>query len=303
MTSTLKRTASLFILLIASQPSSGKEVPFLSSRVNDYANILSPAAIQRLEQELKTHEDSTSNQIVVLTVGSLEGEVLEEFSMKVVEKWKLGTEKNDNGVLLLIANDERQVRIEVGDGLEGVLPDGICGTIIRQQIVPYFKEQRFDDGVEAGVAAIFKAIGNEYVAEPESDEFIEAPPLAFGLAFFAFFLFVVGMFTVTALFSKGFGAWFMYVFLIPFWLLFPMASFGTTAGFAIFAVYAVGFVVARILFARSKGGKQVFDRWGKKFASSGFATGGSSSGRSWSSSSSFSGGGGSFSGGGASGSW
>ncbi|MEK7248955.1 MAG: TPM domain-containing protein, partial [Bacteroidota bacterium] len=98
----LRRRILLFLLMltfISVRPIRlfSKDVPYLSSRVNDYAAILSPETIQRLEQTLKEHEDSTSNQIVILTVQSLEGEVLEEFSIKVVDKWKLGTKKNDNG--------------------------------------------------------------------------------------------------------------------------------------------------------------------------------------------------------------
>lgn len=280
------------------------EVPFLASRVNDYANMLSPAAIERLEQTLTSHEDSTTNQIVVLTIASLEGEVLEEFSIKVVEQWKLGTEKNDNGVLLLIVRDERKIRIEVGNGLEGVLPDGLCGTIIRHFITPHFKEGRFDDGIEAGVSGIIRAIGNEYIAEPE-EVFIDTPPLPFALGIFAFFLFVVGIFTLAALFSTGFVSWFMYLFLIPFWSMFPIGLFGLTAGLIIFAVYAIGFIVLKVFFAKHPKGKAFKKKWETRVppvgsgSSSGSRFGSSSS----SSRSSFSGGGGSFSGGGSSGGW
>lgn len=274
------------------------EVPYLASRVNDYAGILSPEAIQRLEETLKAHEDSTSNQIVVLTITSLAGEVIEEYSMKVVEAWKLGTAQNDNGVLLLIAKEDRELRIEVGNGLEGVLPDGLCGTIIRQEIVPHFKDQRYDDGVEAGISAILRAIANEYQAESEFSDFDQdVPPWPLALGVFAFFLFVVGTFTVSAVFTTGFMSWFMYVFLIPFWLMFPMGLFGVTIGFAIFAVYIVGFIVAKIFFATNPSGKKFSKQWGTKFASSGRSSSGGSS------RSSFSGGGGSFSGGGSSGRW
>ncbi|MEK7671138.1 MAG: TPM domain-containing protein [Bacteroidota bacterium] len=290
-----------------------KDVPYLSSRVNDYATILSPETIQRLEQTLKEHEDSTSNQIVILTVQSLEGEVLEEFSIRVVDKWKLGTKKNDNGVLLLIAKEERKVRIEVGDGLEGVLTDGICGAIIRHQIVPFFKEDRYDEGVERGVNAVLKAIRFEYKADEEPAESTDdSLPLPDLIAISAFFLLVVGLFTVLGVFTKGSQSWFMFFFLIPFWTAFPMALYGVTVGLIILGGYVLFYLCAKTYLAKTTAGELLFDKWSKtlvtKSGSSSYSSGSgwsSSSDSSWSSSSdsSFSGGGGSFSGGGASGSW
>ena len=134
-------------------------------RVHDDAKILSPAFVNQLEQQLKTYEDSTSNQIAVLTVPSLEGEVIEEYTLKVSEHWKLGQAKNDNGVLLFIAVNDRKVRIEVGEGLEGPLPDAICNQIIRNEMAPYFRQDNYEGGVSAAVTSIIKAIGGEYVAD------------------------------------------------------------------------------------------------------------------------------------------
>ncbi len=304
------RARTLHILFIAmcaafsARPAIAAEVPFLSSRVNDYANMLSPGAAERLEQTLKAHEDSTTNQIVVLTIPSLEGDVLEEFSIRVVEQWRLGTQENDNGVLLLIVRDDRKIRIEVGNGLEGVLPDGLCGTIIRHFITPEFKEGRFDEGIEGGISAIIRAIGNEYIAVPDED-FDDRPPLPVALGIFAFFLFVVGIFTLVALFSKGFVGWFLYVFLIPFWSMFPIGLFGLTVGLIIFSMYAIGFIMLRIFFAKHPKGITFHKKWEKKVApiGSGSSSGSRFGGSSSSSGSSFSGGGGSFSGGGASGGW
>jgi len=141
------------------------DVPFLAGRVNDTANMLSPQTITELEALLKTHEDSTSNQVVVLTIPSLQGAVLEEYSMKVAETWKLGQADKDNGVLLLVARDDRKVRIEVGSGLEGNLPDITCGRIIRNEIVSRFRDGNFDAGISNGMKAILLATEGSYVAD------------------------------------------------------------------------------------------------------------------------------------------
>jgi uncharacterized protein len=148
----------------------GAEIPYLSGRVNDYAGLLSPQTAARLATWLKDHEDSTSNQVVILTVTSLEGEPLEEYSMRVAEAWKLGQKGKDNGVLLCVSRDDRKVRIEVGRGLEGDLPDITCGKIIRREIIPRFKEGDFDAGVSNGVGAILLAIRGSYDAAGDESE-------------------------------------------------------------------------------------------------------------------------------------
>ncbi|MBD0259323.1 MAG: TPM domain-containing protein, partial [Cytophagales bacterium] len=112
-----------FLLLLAVPGFAGITVPKLTGRVNDYAGILSPAAEANLERELKAHEDSTTNQIAVLTVTSLEDEILEEVANQVFNAWGLGQRGKNNGVLLLVAVNDRKLRIEVGSGLEGVLTD------------------------------------------------------------------------------------------------------------------------------------------------------------------------------------
>lgn len=131
-------------------------------RVHDEAKVLSPETAHQLERELKIFEDSTSNQIALLIIPSLEGESLEDFSLRLAEAWKLGTKERDNGVILLIAINDRKVRIEVGYGLEGPLPDVICNRIIRNEIAPGFRRQDYDGGVTAGVHAIMDAIKGEY---------------------------------------------------------------------------------------------------------------------------------------------
>ncbi|HEY0651580.1 MAG TPA: TPM domain-containing protein [Chryseosolibacter sp.] len=135
------------------------------TRVHDEAKVLSGPFVSQLEQLLKTHEDSTSNQISVLIVPSLQGEVMEEYTLRVAEQWKLGQEKTDNGVLLFISIGDRKARIEVGEGLEGALPDATCAQIIRNELAPYFRQDNYEGGVLASINAITKAIAGEYQAE------------------------------------------------------------------------------------------------------------------------------------------
>lgn len=146
------------------------KVPQLwGTRIHDEARILSPGFVNVLEQQLKKHEDSTSNQIAILIIPSLQGEPIEDFSLRVAETWKLGQAEKDNGVLLLIAFEDHKVRFEVGEGLEGVLPDAICNQIIRNEIAPHFRQNDYEGGVQAAVTAMIQAIGGEYQAdEPAS---------------------------------------------------------------------------------------------------------------------------------------
>ncbi len=136
-----------------------------SSRVNDYAQLLSSSVKAQLEEKLAAFEAETSNQIVVAVFNSLEGGSLEDFSIRLAEKWKLGTKKNDNGVILLIFKDDREVRIEVGYGLEGALPDATAKMIIENEIVPAFRKGDFDGGVEHAVIAIIQSTKGEYKAD------------------------------------------------------------------------------------------------------------------------------------------
>jgi uncharacterized protein len=297
----LLQASAVVLLLLLTAPAFSTEVPLLSRRVNDDAGVLSLETVTSLEALLKAHEDSTSNQVAILTITSLEGETIEQFSIRVVDAWKLGQKGKDNGVLLLVSRDDRKVRIEVGKGLEGDLPDITCGSIIRKQILPRFKEGNYDAGVTDGIQAILAAIHGSYVAEEDegiSDD-IWGRIFAGGI-----FLLVVGIFTAIALFTQGGGSWFLYCFLIPFWLAFPLAILGTTGGLTAFGLYAIGFPIIKYWFGKSKTGRSFQQRFaGSTFASSSSGGWSSGSSSSSSSSSSFSGGGGGFSGGGASGSW
>lgn len=147
---------------------SALEVPRLQGRVNDYAELLSPATEASLESVLKSLESSDSTQIVVLTIGSLQGDSLEEFSLRVVEDWKIGQQGLDNGVLLLVARDDRKIRIEVGYGLEGKLTDMTAGRIIRNVMGPRFKQGDFNQGIIDGIGAIVMTVRGEFTAAAET---------------------------------------------------------------------------------------------------------------------------------------
>jgi uncharacterized protein len=136
---------------------------YAGRRVHDLAGVLSPSTIAQLEQVLMAEKDSTTNQIAVLIVPSLDGEDIDGFGIRVGEAWKLGTEKNDNGVILIIAVNDRKIRIEVGQGLEGRLTDALSSRINRNEIIPYIKKGDYDTGVAVGVSAIIQAIKGEYV--------------------------------------------------------------------------------------------------------------------------------------------
>jgi uncharacterized protein len=289
------------VALFGAATAGATEVPFLSGRVNDVAGILSNSTHAELELLLKAHEDSTSNQVAVLIISSLEGEPLEEFSIKVAETWKLGQKGKDNGVLLLVAKEDRKVRIEVGRGLEGDLTDQTSGMIIRHEVIPRFRDGDFDAGVRAGVLAILDAIKGSYKPEENGD----LGDIGGRILAFLLFLVVVGVFTAIALFSSGFMSWFLYIFLLPFWGSFPPAILGVIPGLTLFGVYAFGFLIVKLWLQKSVGGAAFLERMSKNSFFRPSAGGTRSSGSSWSSSSggSFSGGGGSFGGGGSSGSW
>lgn len=129
-------------------------VPQLTSPVVDQARILSPAVKQRIERILREERENGGPQVQVLTLASLGDETIEAAAIKVFDQWKLGDAKKDDGVLFLIAPTEKKLRIEVGQGLEGNIPDAIAKRIVSDIVVPYFKRGEFDRGVLQGVSAI-----------------------------------------------------------------------------------------------------------------------------------------------------
>ncbi|HWA33577.1 MAG TPA: TPM domain-containing protein [Cyclobacteriaceae bacterium] len=306
----------IFILLLCLSPlaDAQKKIPELwGHRVHDEANVLSSAAVDNLERRLKIFEDSTTNQLAVLIVSSLEGEPIETYSIKVVEAWKLGTEKNDNGVLLLVSIGDRKVRIEVGQGLEGVLTDALSNRIIRNEIAPNFRRGDYEGGIVAAVDAIIKATKGEYKADNITSRRKGGRG---GIGLFAVIIFVVlGVFTWTALFAKGCAGWGTYGVLTPFYFVLPGVALGNyTTGAYVFFAYLIGFPILKLILARTAWGQGIAqqmeqssrNRGGGWSSGGGWFLGGGNwggGGGGWGGGGGFSGGGGSFGGGGSSGSW
>ncbi len=155
----------LFFTVLNPALSFALDVPPLRARVNDLAGMLSPEAAQALEQRLADFEQETGHQIAVLTIPSLEGDAIEDFGIRVAEAWKIGKKGFDNGAILLIVQKERKLRIEVGYGLEGVLPDAVASRIIREVIVPRFRDGDFSGGIVAGVNAVMQVTKGEPLPE------------------------------------------------------------------------------------------------------------------------------------------
>jgi uncharacterized protein len=158
------------LLPVTAATSAGQDtpVPELKHYATDLSGTLSADQISQLDQLLSSFDKTTSTQVVVLMVSSLNGEDLEEYSLRVAEANKVGKKGKDNGALLLVARNDRKARIEVGYGLEGALPDALAGQIIRQEISPHFRQGDYYGGLRAGVEAIMAATKNEYKAEPAS---------------------------------------------------------------------------------------------------------------------------------------
>ena len=133
----------LAILLLYSTSLAQPEVPQLPNWANDFTSTLSPQELQQLNFRLKSFEDTTTNQLVSLMIASLDGYPLEEFAFEVAEKNKIGTKEKSNGVLFLVVKNDRKMRIEVGYGLEGVLPDALSSSIIRNEVAPYFRKNEY----------------------------------------------------------------------------------------------------------------------------------------------------------------
>jgi uncharacterized protein len=158
---------ALSVLLVAA-PARALEVPPLAGRVNDHAGLLAAAEAQRIEQKLAAHEQATGQQFALLTVKSLEGDPLEDFSLRVVESWKLGKKGKDDGLLLLIVPNDRKLRIETGYGLEGAIPDAFASRVIRNVLTPAFRQKQYAQGIESTFDALIARAGgsSEGVAEP-----------------------------------------------------------------------------------------------------------------------------------------
>ncbi|HYQ85740.1 MAG TPA: TPM domain-containing protein [Bacteroidota bacterium] len=165
-------------------------VPEIHQRVIDLTGSLSGDDLRRLESALADFERETSNQIAVVMIPSLNGESIEDYSLRVAEKNKFGRKGRDNGVLLVIAEEDHKLRIEVGYGLEGVLTDAVCDQIIRHVIAPKFKQNDFAGGIDAGVNAIMLVTKGEFKGEPEPRRGLGVNTRLLFFAFFLFFAFI-----------------------------------------------------------------------------------------------------------------
>lgn len=328
--------ACITLCLLQAAVLTAASIPALRGHVNDTAGMFSPGVRAEMENLLSVHERETTNQVVVATVPSLEGEVLETYSIRLAEAWKIGRKGRDNGVIFLFSKKDRKIRIEVGYGLEGRLTDLVCGRIIRFHIVPYFKAGRFDEGLRSGVQAVLGVIKGEYaavktveprVAPARNLSYYAKKVLAFaGIGVLVIMVGAVAVLLLVSLFNMGFmhegvAGWAGFVFISPLFLLMvvaPLLGPAKRSSVPFFSPYFITAVVAglllgiRLFLMLSTRGKRFAEKYRMDF--SGSSGGGSSGSSSWSSSSSsysssgsssggYSGGGGSFGGGGASGSW
>jgi uncharacterized protein len=251
-------------------------VPTLAGRVNDLAGALDPATRARIETRLAALEQDKGSQLAVLIVASTQPETIEQFSIRVAEAWKLGRADVDDGALLLVAKDDRSLRIEVGQGLEGAIPDAIAKRVIEEVILPRFRQGDLAGGVEQGVERLAGLVRGEPLPAPRPQEGLDgALPM-----FFALFM---GGMVLRSMLGRLPGA--------------GLAGGGSfLLGALVLGSVATGLVAAAIVFflillMDERGGGF---RGGGGFG--GFGGGGFGGGG-------FSGGGGGFSGGGASGRW
>ena len=174
---------------VAAAQSSLPPLPPVPARYfNDYASLVDAGTAQRVEEKLRQFDQATSTQVLVVLFPELPWPSLEDFTIRAAEAWKVGRKELDNGAILFVFVKDRAVRIEVGYGLEGSLPDALANRIIQETIVPAFQQGRFAEGVEAGADAIMAATRGEYTAPPGAQR-----PRSSGrsiLAMVAFLLFI-----------------------------------------------------------------------------------------------------------------
>ncbi|HEX4963533.1 MAG TPA: YgcG family protein [Thermoanaerobaculia bacterium] len=289
--------AVLFLLPFAA---SGKVIPPLGSRVVDQANLLSADARQRLETKLAQFEQQTGDQVAVLTVDSLEDEAIEDYANKVARAWALGQKGKDNGVLLLVAKQDRKMRIEVGYGLEPVLTDLQTNLIQTQVIIPFFKKGDFGGGIEAGVDAILTTLQGKPFQPAPAAQPVERGKGGPDFGFLLFVLFILLPFSLNAARSRS---WFLYLILMPVYFFLGFLFVNVTVGLIALGLWGVAFPILRAVLPQSMGRGGRGGPGGWFFPGGGGWGGGGGGGWSGGGGGGFSGGGGSFGGGGSSSSW
>jgi uncharacterized protein len=289
---------ALCLSALAQGPLSGLQpVPPLTARVTDLTGTLTADQQTALEQKLAAFEAAKGSQLAVLVVPTTQPEDIAQYSIRVVEQWKLGRgtvggKKVDDGALLLIAKNDHRIRIEVGYGLEGVLTDAMSNRIISETIAPAFREGSFYEGIDAGLDQMMKLIQGESLPPPEhawqGSEHHWGPSILPTL----FFAVLIGSVLLRGIFGRSVGS-----FLTGLGAGALVWVAGYAAAFAVLASI-VGFVISMLMGLPRGSGWSSYPRsggfgggWGGGFGGGGFGGGG------------FSGGGGGFGGGGSSGSW
>ena len=282
--------AGLALLLGALAGRAEVAVPPLTARVTDLTGTLSGEAVTRIEAKLADLEAKKGTQVAVLIVPTTQPEEIEQFDIRVADAWKVGRKGVDDGAILIVAKNDRRVRIEVGRGLEGALPDAIANRIITETITPRFKLGDYDGGVEAGVDQVISIVNGEPLPEPDR-KWERHSSLGNLLPLLLVVVFVASG-VLRALFGRLFGSVATGGLAGGLaWALSHLLPIGLGAG-------VVAFLFAMLAGSTSRGwsaGRGWGGGFGGGFGGSGGGGGGGGGG--------FSGGGGGFSGGGASGSW
>ena len=291
------RGGGIFLLffLLAGPAFAQVSVPELRSPVTDLTNTLTSSQVAALDQKLRAFEQRKGSQVAVLLVPTTQPEAIEQYSIRVVEQWKLGRRGVDDGVLLLVAKDDRAVRIEVGYGLEGALPDVIADRIVEQVIVPRFRNGQFYDGIDTAVDRIIAVLDGEQLPEPAPRERARSGEgLGSALPLLLMVVFVGSGILRRMLGSFGGAAATAGIAGVLVWLLTSVLviSVGAAVIAFLFTVFGGGGGGPRSGWTGRRG-----SGWGGGFGSGWGGGGGFGGGGGWS------GGGGSFGGGGASGRW
>lgn len=269
--------------------------PALTGRVVDQARVLSQSAKDELETMLATHENNTTNQVVVVTIKSLGNSQIEEYSLELARHWGIGQKGKDNGVVLVVAPNDKQVRIEVGYGLEGTLTDALSSNIINYYIIPEFKKGDIQNGIKIGAQKIIALLDGDESVKEEIERQDETPVEACGIVVGMVMVFASAIFGAAALRRIGASAT-----LSGFISGVVAGTFGIENLLVRGGVLLVLFVLLFYLMRNMKtGGRGLYGSGGSGggYGGGGFSGGGRSSGGG------FSGGGGGFGGGGASGRW
>ena len=291
---TRQQTVSFVLACVLTSPltslSFALDVPPLTGRVVDLAHVLPPDTVESLSARLKAHEETTSNQVTVLVLPSLEEEPLESFSHRVATTWRLGQKGTDNGVLFLVAMKERKIRIEVGYGLEGALTDARSAQIIRREIVPRFRAGDAPGGIAAGVDAILKTIEGTYQVSDKTAPGLDSDAMGQVVVAVIVGLIVgLGLMSVHRLLGPVAGTG-LSVLLAP-WLVPALITGGVTL------------LLLTLISATGVGGRGRGRHGGDDWVWYSSRSGGWGGGSFGSGGGGFSGGGGDFGGGGASGNW